>query len=736
MSQATHAHQWTFERIGGFDQVKLITDADWQNVSRLDTKLWAVLSCPSQQLSLDEKTIKRLDKDADNRIRVNELTQAIQFVCEAIDSPSLLLRREASLPTNVFRKDTALGQSLYSLTASMLQNAEDKNRITLEQVELAMTLFSQQAFNGDGVITRDALDSEVLNLAFKEVISCAGSREDLSGKQGLDTDLLDVFVSSVDDRLAWLGLAEETEVLLLGDATIDAIAVFEAVEDKINDYFARCALVNFDQQAQIALNPSLATYENMYANTLNKETSDIRLLPLAQVNADERLSLVQGINPAWQGLMQAFRVKLVMPLLGECDHLSVASWNELSTKLRATREWLGQEQGVLVTGLSRARLLEWQQNSWSDQLKALIAQDMAVFHQLTELDQLLSLLLFMRDLDALVQNSISMRDFYSPQHRGIFEAGELYIDGRSMRLCLTVDDIAKHATMAHRSGTFLLYCDCVKRNGTDKMSIVSAVTAGDADQLMVGRHGVFYDQQSEEWDAVVVRMIENPISVSEAFWSPYKRLGRMVATQLEKLASAREKEVEAKSAAALQKTADTAKMPEAKATTAAPFDIAKFAGIFAAMGLAIGALGTALATIVTGFLLLPFWQMPLVLVGIVLLISGPSMALAWFKLRKRNLGPILDANGWAVNTHASISIPFGATLTRVARLPSGAKRSLIDPFAPKSRAGWWLLLLAVLLVGLGWWQWQLMSSVAQTAQEVAHQEIKEAAKVVPTSVAP
>jgi hypothetical protein len=41
---------------------------------------------------------------------------------------------------------------------------------------------------------------------------------------------------------------------------------------------------------------------------------------------------------------------------------------------------------------------------------------------------------------------------------------------------------------------------------------------------------------------------------------------------------------------------------------------------------------------------------------------------------KRNLGPILDANGWAVNTRARINVPFGATLTSVARLPSARAR--------------------------------------------------------------
>lgn len=718
MPHKNTAHQWTFERIGGFDQVSLTTDADWQHLSELDTKLWAVLSCPTKQLDLAEKTLKHLDKDADGRIRVNELTQAIQFVCEALKHPSLLSLRQAVLPLDALRSDTKLGQALSSLSALLLASEQDKSTITLEQVELALALFSQQPFNGDGVITRDAIDSEVLLSAFEDVIHCVGSREDISGKQGIDADLLDVFTAATDDRLTWMTSAQHSDILLLGEQTIAAISAFEAVEAKVKDYFARCSLVGFDAQSAVALNPSIAVYETMYAASLTNNIGDIQSLPLAQVTAEPCLPLNKGLNPAWQSPMQAFKQQVVVPLLGDIDHLTLEDWLLLSQRLGAAREWLGNEQGVMVASLSMARLTAWQQTDWAVSLRALIERDLSVSHQLTELDDLLTLLLFMRDLDVLVQNTISMRDFYSPNHKAIFEAGELFIDGRSMRLSLVVDDIAKHATMAHRSGTFLLYCDCVKRNGTDKMSIVSAVTAGDADQLMVGRHGVFYDQQGEEWDAVVVRMIENPISVAEAFWSPYKRLGRMIASQLEKLASAREKEVEAKSVAAIEKTAETAKPTEAKATPAAPFDIAKFAGIFAAMGLAIGALGTALATIVTGFLLLPIWQMPLVLLGILLLISGPSMALAWFKLRKRNVGPILDANGWAVNTHASISIPFGATLTRVARLPAGAKRSLIDPFAPKSRAGWWLWLLLVLLVGLGWWQWQQLQSVAMTHTEV------------------
>ena len=78
------------------------------------------------------------------------------------------------------------------------------------------------------------------------------------------------------------------------------------------------------------------------------------------------------------------------------------------------------------------------------------------------------------------------------------------------------------------------------------------------------------------------------------------------------------------------------------------------------------------------------------------------MVLAWLKLRQRNLGPILDANGWAVNTRARINIPFGTALTGIARLPEGAERSLVDPFADKRRPWKTYIFLFALVVALVW----------------------------------
>jgi hypothetical protein len=214
--------------------------------------------------------------------------------------------------------------------------------------------------------------------------------------------------------------------------------------------------------------------------------------------------------------------------------------------------------------------------------------------------------------------------------------------------------------------------------------------------MVPGRNGMFVDRDGRDWKATVVKVVEQPVSIRQAFWSPYRRVGKMVEDQLRKFAASRDKDMESKAAA---NVAGAASKAEAGQGAAPPFDIAKFAGIFAAIGLAVGAIGTALAAAIAGLFSLAWWQLPLVLVAVLLIISGPSMLLAWLTLRRRNLGPLLDANGWAVNARARINLPFGESLTGLAELPEGAKRSLHDPFADKKRP-WktWLFLVALVVL--------------------------------------
>jgi hypothetical protein len=196
--------------------------------------------------------------------------------------------------------------------------------------------------------------------------------------------------------------------------------------------------------------------------------------------------------------------------------------------------------------------------------------------------------------------------------------------------------------------------------------------------------------------------------MQQAFLAPYKQLGRFIGEQVEKLAQAKSKMVHDDFSQAITSTATVPAVPArpgapaapsaAAAAPPAPFDIARFAGVFAAIGLAIGAIGTALAHVAGTFLGLAWWKMPLAIVGLILAISGPSMVIAYVKLRQRNLAPLLDANGWAINARAKINIPFGGSLTHLAKLPPGAERSLNDPYAEK-RVPWRLYLALLALIG-------------------------------------
>jgi len=246
--------------------------------------------------------------------------------------------------------------------------------------------------------------------------------------------------------------------------------------------------------------------------------------------------------------------------------------------------------------------------------------------------------------------------------------------------------------MANYSELCLLYCECTRHG--QKQTIVAAITAGQGDLLMEGRNGVFIDNLGNDWDASVVKMITKPISIQQAIWAPYQRIGRLITEQINKWASNKDADIEKTSTQAVQN-------PESK------FDIGKSAGIFAAIGLAIGAIGTALATIFQAIFSLSWWQFPLLLLGLFLIISGPSVILAWLKLRRRTLGPLLEASGWAINGQVKINLLLGGLLTSKAELPANAKRNLIDPLKKRNKKArmifWSAILVGAVLVGSTLW---------------------------------
>ena len=698
-------HTWRFFRAGGFDQVRLDTGADLMALDQLDQKLWVALACPTTGLEFDKATLSLIDTDKDGRIRAPEIIAAAKWAGSCLKNPDDLLKSAAALPLNAINDATPEGKQLLASAKQILATLKkaDATAVTVEEASQVTEKFEETVLNGDGIIIPETAKDDATKQVINDIIVCLGSVADRSGKPGIGQAKVDQFFADAQAFSDWHKQAEaDRAVLPLGDATAAAAAAVKTVKTKVDDYFTRGRLAAFDARASNALNRDEKEYLTLSAKDLTMTNTEIAGFPLARVEAGRPLPLTQGVNPAWADAAAKLYSDAVKPLLGDKTALTEADWAQLLAKLAPYDGWAASPAGGSVAKLGRERVRQILASKAKDTLTQLIAEDKSLEPQFTAIAAVEKLARYNRDLYKLLNNFVCFRDFYGRKDKAIFQAGTLYLDQRSCDLCLTVEDAGRHALMAALAGTYLAYCDCVRKATGEKLQIVAAFTGGDSDNLMVGRNGIFYDRKGRDWDATITKIIENPISIPQAFWAPYKKVVRMIEEQVAKRAAAADaaatQQLQQGATAVVQ--ADPTKPPPPPEPPRTKIDT----GTLAAIGLVLTTLLAALGGIFGAIAKLPAWQVPLAIIAILLAISLPSMLLAWLKLRRRNLGPILDANGWAVNAKAKMNVPFGGSLTGVATLPPGSQRDMVDPFAEKKRPwGVYITLAVILVLAICWY---------------------------------
>lgn len=686
------SHRWSFYRAGGVDQVRLDTGADILHLDELDLKLWVALSCPVQGLEIEPRTLQLLDADGDAHVRPPEILAAVKWLREVLKNADALAKGEDGVALANLRTDTAEGQAILAAAKRMLAGlGKDAAVVTVADAEQKAAIFAAQQHNGDGIVPPESIGDAAARAVAQDIVACMGGVADRSGKTGYDQAQLDAFFAACADYEAWQAAADadRAKVLPFGDGTAAAYAAFAAVRAKVDDYFGRCRLAAFDPRALAAVNREQEAYIAAAAKDLSITAAEVAHFPLALVEPGKPLPLQQGVNPAWASAIEALRTAC---LPGKTA-LTEAEWLALGAKFAAYEAWLGKQAGTAVAGLGRARVREILAGGSKAVLQQAIADDLAVAGEVEAATRVEKLCRLHRDFALLLRNYVSFTDFYA-RRGAIFQAGTLYLDGRACDLCFHVHDAGKHAKMAPMSNAFLAYVDCTRPGGA-KMTVACAFTAGDSDNLFEGRNGIFYDRKGQDWDATITKIFANPISIRQAFWSPYKKVLRGIQEAVAKRAA------EADANASSKLTTEVAAAGETAKTGQAPpkpkFDV----GTIAALGVAVSGIAGVITALFMGFLGLGPW-IPVGLVGVLLAISGPSMFIAWLKLRTRNLGPILDANGWAVNTLTRVNVPLGGALTELPRIPPGSKRDLTDPYAPKKSPWPRVLFVLALLAAVVW----------------------------------
>jgi len=710
--QTPSAHIWRFFRAGNVDQVRLDIGADLVALPTFDQKLWVSLSCPTRGLEFDSKTLDLIDTDHDGRIRCPEIIEAVRWTLQHIKDPNDLVAGHEVLPLSAINDREESGARVLASAKHILGNLgkPENTSISLADTQDEARIFAQTKFNGDGIVPPESAPTPETRQVILDIIETLGGEADRSGAIGVGKAKVDRFFAELEAYAQWRQKAGEPSpdgrtILTLGGASSRAWAALDAVRAKIADFFLRCSLAAFDRRASGVLNRSEADFVAFAGLSLAENSPEVAALPLARVEAGRALPLTGEVNPAWRMAIERFRMEVVEPIYdAEKRVLSQAEWEVITERFAPYQQWLSAKQGSAVEKLGDARVTELLKGPYRTDLTDFVARDLAVAPEIGAIAEVEKLIRYHRDIVTLLRNCVSLEDFYRRDRLAIFQAGTLFLDGRSCDLCIKVDDIGKHAAMAQLGRIYLVYCELRRAGVADKRAVAAAFTAGTSDRLAVGRNGVFYDRDGKDWDATVVKVIEHPISLKEAMWAPFRRLGKLVSEQFEKIASSREQAVQTsltQGLTSVQQQAAAAQPPKAAAGAGGPTALV---GILAGGGVAIAALSSAAAVIASTLSKMDRVSLLLSALGLFAAISGPSVLVAYFKLRARDLGPILDASGWAINGRLRLTISLGHVLTQQASVPIASRQFLEElyPKEPRKTRRWlWLLaLLAAIVLAL------------------------------------
>ena len=692
-------YKWQFENIGGCSRVKISSGQDIAHLDELDTKMWTVLSCPIKGLEIDEKSLKYMDFDADGKIRVNDVVGVSKWITGVLKNPDLLLEGKDTVSIEAINVETEEGLKLSKAAKQILANlGKEETNISLADTADISAIFAKTRFNGDGVITPASSEDADEISAITSAVAKTGGTLDRSGVQGVTAPQIEQFYTDLKAYSDWCAAEVPAP---FGDQTDAVIVAYQALDAKMKDFFMRNKLASFSPDSTLALDVQTSRIEAISAENLSAKSEEIAAYPIARITGKATLDLTAPVNPAWAA---QFKVLQGVAIAADKKTLSEEDWAAIGAQFAAYTTWKASKAGATVEDLTLDVVNALLKQDKKQALLDLVAQDAAYKEESDNIEMVDKFLHIIRDFYRLLRNFITFHDFYNKDKTvgSIFQSGTLIIDQRACHLCMKVENMGAHNATAATSGMFLVYCDCTTKTSPAKLQIVAAVTVGEIGSLIVGKNAVYYDNAGVEWDAVITKVVDNPISVLQAFWSPYRRMATAVENLINKSAAEKDNKMMADATAKINAAPTTLPATPAggadaaaKPAAAPPFDIAKFAGIFAAIGMAVGMIGTALVTLAKGLWELSWWQLVLVFLGILLLISGPAMVLAWLKLRRRNIAPILNANGWAVNAASKISIPFGETLTDMAKYP---KMKLKDPYAKKGMPAWAKVLITLLIL--------------------------------------
>lgn len=720
----------TFRNFGGIYQLQIRDFADLAQIQALDPARWAATSAPVADLRCDADFLKFIDADRNGRVRVSDLLAARDWLFQHLSGRSHLHEKTESVLLADFDVSKPAGARLRQTAEHLLKkiSAPTAAAISLAQIREFRSQYTQTLANGDGVVCPEVVSDPEVNQFMVDVMATVGSVPDLSGRAGVGQAQLDRFLERARAWRSWRDAPQSATgqagaILPWGDETTAAAGLVEGLDGKMDQYFWQCDLLRQDPQAQVRLRWSEEELRGLKASEPRAIEQALAEAPLAPPQANGTLALDGEVNPFYRDRLARLKTVVLARVAGsEPRELSRAGWHQVREVFAAYFAWRARQPTEPFDKIPDDRMGKYLLGPLADRLRKLIAEDAAAASSIEQLASLERIVLYHRWLLELANNFVNFSAIYHPRLRALMEHGTIVMDGRRLEFSVIVRDRAEHKKVAAESLMFLVYAQVMDQDGVPLFEVATPVTTGDRGRLRVGKRGIFIGLDGRELDAVIVEMVENPISLMEAVKEPFRRAWGFVASKFHEFT------VQYMSKAEKQALEASARSAAALAAPPAPDKPAAAGGgmssILMGGGIALAAISSALAFVVSSLSQIDpldvFYSIGLI-VGIIAAISG---FLGWLRLRRRDMAMLLEANGWALNVQMKLTGRLGRLFTRTPRIPKGSRIELVDllagfdeeeeelALARRKRIRVLMLIdvillaLGVLLYRLGTWDWR------------------------------
>ncbi len=677
-----------FKHYGKTAQLRIENAADLRAVLELDESFWVATSAPVSVFRCDNKFISLMDSNNDGRINTREVEDAIFWLFSLLVDDSQVGANADEILLNSISTTSNIGQDIVDV-AKEIQVAlgiEEKNSIKLSDVRGFIEYMRKQPMNGDGVITVVAAKGQDVVQYIKDVIACTGGALDAGGEQGVSASNIAAFQESVAGYLAWeecgslLPDRSSSELFPFGEETAKIYDVCRLHSDKVDLFFSLCRTIAFEPRAKALLGCSDSELKDFDFTKQSDLDSCLECAPIANPTADGRLPLDSGVvNPLFRTWVDELCNIVLEPVLGDVpESLSEQDWNKVKAALESYHAYLKNKPKAGVERLAHKQLLDYKSGEMAAEAYKLVEADKKVTEVLDKTSVLEKLLLYHKNLVRFANNFVSFSQLYEVDERAMFEMGAAVIDGRWFNLALKVEDVAAHEKIAKSSNIFVLYVEVMAEKSDKKFTVAIPATSGTRGNLSVGKRGIFIDIDGNEYNAQVIKIIKNPISVREGMAAPFVRLWDFIIGKIEGMSGASEKELQKKTDALLKAPSSAGGVPGGPAA------------ILVGLSVSAAAIGSSFAFITKTLSDLSPQQVLLGLLGAVLFVSAPVVLLAVIKLNRQDLSSMLEGCGWAVNARMRFDRRQRHQFTLRKEYPAGA----IDAVHPYR----WLVLLAILLI--------------------------------------